>query len=154
MKLVTRQTTRKKVVKLTLAGVGAFLCLIPPANATQTPQNAFNLTQTDVSSGVKDKPLRLAAANNCLNDIAEGFSVETRNYFIGICYTQSGTFYVGHSKNGKNHILLPIFSQNGNIYVARNGRYTYTLDMNKKQLIIKLPNGKRSIEGVIKVIDS
>ncbi|MCL1472850.1 hypothetical protein [Argonema antarcticum] len=136
----------KQVLKIMLVGVGALLFLTPSAKAGQ-------ITASD--SGVYGESILLAAApNDCLNDIAEGFSVETRNYYAGICYTGNGTYYVGRSKNGNGSILLRVSSPRRNVYVARNGRYTYTLDMNRNQLTIALPNGRRIVERVIRVIDS
>ncbi|MBD2185308.1 hypothetical protein [Aerosakkonema funiforme] len=137
----------KQALKVMLVGVGALLFLNPSAKAAQ-------LGASD--SGVYgDRAMVLAAApNDCLNDIAEGFTAETRNYYAGICYTGNGTYYVGHSKNGNGSILLRVSSPRRNVYVARNGRYTYTLDMNRNQLTIKLPNGRQIVEKVIRVIDS
>ena len=136
----------KQALKMMVLGVGTLLFLASSAKAGQ-------ITASD--SGVYGRSILLAAApNDCLNDIAEGFSVETRNYYAGICYTGNGTYYVGRSKNGNGSILLRVSSPRRNVYVARNGRYTYTLDMNRNQLTIALPNGRRVVERVIRVIDS
>lgn len=142
----------KQALKMMLVGVGALLFLTPSVKAAQTTASDSGV-YGDLAS--RDRPILLAAApNDCLNDIAEGFSVETRNYYAGICYTGNGTYYVGRSKNGNGSILLRVSSPRRNVYVARNGRYTYTLDMNRNQLTIALPNGRRVVERVIQVIDS
>ncbi|MBD1896707.1 hypothetical protein [Coleofasciculus sp. FACHB-129] len=135
----------KQALKLALANAGALLFLAPTVQAAELTKSA---------SGASDRPIQIAASNDCINDIAEGFSVETTNHYVGICYTRKGTFYVGRAKNGKGSILLPVSSPKRNVYVAKNGRYTYTLNLNTNQLIITLPNGRRSIERVVKIIDS
>lgn len=146
----------KQIFKLALVGVGAVLCFTPEVKAAQITTGASGVDQQSASATLtKQQPKLLAAASNaCLYDIAEGFSVETRNYYVGICYTNNGTYYVGHSKNGNANILLRAYSPRRNVYVAKNNLHTYTLDLNRNQLIIKLPNGKRSVERVIRVIDS
>lgn len=137
----------KQSLKIMLASLGALLFLTPAAKAEQIGANN--------ASVYGETPIIIAAApNDCLNDIAEGFSVETRNYFVGICYTRNGAYYVGRSKNGNGRILLRLSSSRNKVYVARSGRYTYTLDMNAYQLRIGLPNGRRITERVIKVYDS
>ncbi|MBD1891023.1 hypothetical protein [Coleofasciculus sp. FACHB-SPT9] len=61
----------KQALKLALASAGALLFLAPTVQAAE-------LTKT--VSGASDRPIQIAASNDCINDIAEGFSVETTNH--------------------------------------------------------------------------
>lgn len=135
-----------KKVSFALASVSALLLMTPAVKATESPINQSVSPETTT--------FQIAQSNRCLSDLGEGFTAVTRNFNVGICYTQNGAYYVGRSRTGTGSLLLPLSSQRGNVYVARNGRYTYTLNMNSRQLIITLPNGRRSIEPVIRVIDS
>ena len=144
MKPVTSNYNRTQIIKLGILTTGALLCLIPliclPSIAEASPSH---------------KIIQLAALNDCVNDISEGFSVETKNYSVGICFKNSGIFYIGRTKKSKTPIVLPAtYNKKKNLYLAKNGQYTYTLDMRNKQLVIKLPNGKLAIEKVIREIDS
>ncbi|MFH7029907.1 MAG: hypothetical protein ACHBN1_32230 [Heteroscytonema crispum UTEX LB 1556] len=134
------------MLKLGLLSAGALLCLIPLLSLPSIAEAAARPQTT----------LQLAARNDCVNGISEGFSVETTNHYVGICYTNKGSFYVGHVKKGNaRSILLPVsYNKAKDIYVAQNGKYTYTLDMKNNLLVIKLPNGRLSTEKVIRVIDS
>ena len=135
---------RQYMLKLGLFSAGALLCLIPLLSLP-----------TIVSASTKPQAVQIAALNDCLNDISEGFSVETINYYVGICYTNKGSFYVGRTKKTGDRLVIPVsYNKAKNVYVAQNGEYTYTLDLNKNQLVINLPNGKFHIDKVVRVIDS
>ena len=147
MQLIKSALNGKQALKMALLSLGTLLFLTTSAKAAE-------ITAKDVGIYGNEPVLIASAPNDCLNGIEEGFSVETRNYFAGICYTRNGTYYVGHSKNGNGSILLRLSSARNNVYVARNGQYIYTLDMNRNQLTIGLPNGRRVTERVINVYDS
>lgn len=149
MQFMTSQFNGKQALKMALVSLGTLLFFTSSAKAAEITANA---NETGIYGN--ETILIAAAPNDCLRDIREGFSVETRNYYAGICYTRNGTYYVGHSKNGNGSILLRLSSSRNNVYVARNGRYTYTLDMNRNQLTIGLPNGRRVTERVLHVYDS
>jgi hypothetical protein len=135
---------RQYMLKLGLFSAGALLCLIPLLSLP-----------TVVSASTRPQAVQIAARNDCVNDISEGFSVETRNYYVGICYTKKGRFYVGRTKKSGDRLIIPVsYNKARNVYIAKNGEYTYTLDLNKNQLVINLPNGKLYSDKVIKVIDS
>lgn len=122
----------KPVIKLALVGAGAILISIP---------SFFQPAKADAL-----RPIPI--------DCQEGFGAETTNYYVNICVNKNGYFYVGRAKNGLGRIVLPLSYIRNGLYVARNGQYTYTLNENKRQLIITLPNGRRSIEQIIRIIDS
>ncbi len=124
----------KLAMKLVLLGAGASLLLTP--------------------LGFQPPRIEALQINPDSVECQEGFSAETQRYYVSICYNRNGSFYVGRAKNGSGSIVLPVSSVKRGIYVARNGRYTYTLNENTRQLIITLPNGRRSIERVIRIIDS
>lgn len=135
---------RQYVLKLALFSAGALLCLIPLVSVPSV-----------VSAGSRPQSAQIAAANDCLNDIKEGFAVETTNYYVGICYRKNNVFYVGQTKKGSDRLILPVaYNKAKNLYIARNDEYTYTLNMNQNQLIIKSPDGKIYTDKVIKIIDS
>jgi hypothetical protein len=135
---------RQYMLKVGLFSAGALLCLIPLLSLP-----------TVVSASTRPQAVHIAALNDCVNDISEGFSVETRNYYVGICYTNKGSFYVGRTKKTGDRLVIPVsYNKAKNVYLANNGEYTYTLDLNKNQLIINLPNGKLYTDKVIRVIDS
>jgi hypothetical protein len=141
---MTSNYNRQYILKLGLFSAGALLCLIPLLSLP-----------TVVSASSRPQVVQVAALNDCVNDISEGFSVETRNYYVGICYTNKGSFYVGRTKKSGDRLIIPVsYNKARNVYIAKNGEYTYTLDLNKNQLVIKLPNGKLYSDKVIKVIDS
>jgi hypothetical protein len=128
------------MLKLGLLSAGALLCLIPLVSLPSIAEAAARPQTT----------LQLAAGNDCLNDISEGFSVETTNYLIGICYKNNEWFYVSHAKKGNARTFLPAFYNKAeNTYVAQNSKYAYTLDLRNNQLTINLPNGRISTEKVI-----
>ncbi len=129
--------------KLALLGTGACLLLTPQIF---TPLTANAMPTSGSNQG--------AVSNNCLNDVGDGFSVETTYHIVGICYNMNGAFYVSYAKDGSGSIILPLTDRSGNVYVANNNGYTYILDMNKQELIIKSPNGNRYSERVKRVIDS
>jgi hypothetical protein len=135
---------RQYMLKLGLFSAGALLCLIPLLSLP-----------TVVSASTRPQAVQIAALNDCVNDISEGFSVETTNYYVGICYTNKGSFYVGRTKKSGDRLVIPVsYNKAKNVYLAKNGEYTYSLDLNKNQLVIKLPNGNLYTDKVIRVIDS
>jgi hypothetical protein len=83
----------------------------------------------------------------------EGFTAETNSYVVRICYSRGVLLYVGTAKDGSGYVNLNATSSN-QVYVARNGGFTYTLNMNDKLLIITTPNGESYFEPVIRVVDS
>ena len=139
-----RNYNRQYMLKLGLFSAGALLCLIPLLSLPSV-----------VEAATRPQAIQISAINDCVNDISEGFSVETRNYYVGICHRQNGVFYVGRAKRGSDRLILPVsYNRAKNVYVANNDKYTYTLDLKNNQLIIKLPSGKLYTDKVIRVIDS
>lgn len=70
----------------------------------------------------------------------------TTNYKIIICGqrgTGNPTHYLGVSRRNDSSILLPVSAYTETRFFARNGGYTYTLDLNAQTLTIGIP-GKRS----------
>ena len=61
---------RQYMLKLGLFSAGALLCLIPLLSLP-----------TVVSASTRPQTVQIAALNDCVNDILEGFSVETTNYY-------------------------------------------------------------------------
>ncbi len=144
MTFMKRNYNRQYMLKLGLFSAGALLCLIPLLSLPSV-----------VEAATRPQAIQIAAINDCVNDISEGFSVETRNYYVGICHRKNGVFYVGRAKKQSDRLILPVsYNRAKNVYVANNDKYTYTLDLKNNQLLIKLPSGKLYTDKVIRVIDS
>jgi len=86
-------------------------------------------------------------------DCGRGFAVETNSYVVSICSNTDGFSYVGEAKDGSGYINLNVISANNQTYVSRKAGFTYTLNMNEKQLIITTPNGESYAEPIIRVIN-
>lgn len=75
---------------------------------------------------------------------------ESGNYDVAICSAENRPnvpkYYVGVSKNGRGGITLPLSSYRGTVFTARNGSYTYTLNGSRGQLVVRLPNGRSTVE--------
>lgn len=71
----------------------------------------------------------------------------TRNYSVIICGERSSgkpTHYLGVSRRNNSSILLPLSTYTETRFVARNGEYTYTLDLKAQTLTLGIP-GRRPI---------
>ena len=132
MTLAKTKSNGTKEIKLALVCAGSFLLSIP------------QVFQPPKAEAIEPIPI----------DCRESFGAETPNYYVNICYNKNGSFYVGRAKDGSGSVVLPASYRRIGIYVATNGQHTYTLDENNHQLIITLPNGQRSIEQIIRIIDS
>lgn len=132
MTLAKTKLNGKKAINLALVGAGAFFISL------------HSVFQAPKAEAIEPIPI----------DCREGFGAETPNYYVNICYNKNGSFYVGRAKDGSGSVVLPASYRRIGIYVATKDQNTYTLDENNRQLIITLPNGQRSIEKIIRIIDS
>lgn len=80
---------------------------------------------------------------------------ETNNFVIHICSAEGqpniAKYYRGVDKRNGAEIKLPIASARNKLYTAKNGPYTYILDVRdtlKMSLTVVLPSGKRIREEV------
>lgn len=74
---------------------------------------------------------------------------ETRNYRVVICgdrATGNPTHYLGTSKADGYSILLPLNAFTETRFFARNGRYTYTLDLRSQTLTLGIPGRRPLVE--------
>lgn len=116
----------KAALKLALVAMGAFLSFAPAmkASAEAPPCPTRN-----------SQPLYFA---------------ESANYDVSICSAERNRntpkYYVATNKNGRGGITLPLSSYRGIVFTARNGRYTYTVNGSRGQLVVQQPNGRRSVE--------
>lgn len=116
----------KAATILTLVGMGTFLSLAPAFKAS-------------------------AAAPPCPTRNSQRlYFAESANYEVSICSSERSRntpkYYVATNKNGRGGITLPLSSYRGIVFSARNGRYTYTVNGSRGQLIVQLPNGRRNVE--------
>lgn len=126
MNSILEKFNKKAALNLALVGIGAFISLAPMlnANAAAPPCPTRN-----------SRPL---------------YYGESANYEVSICSAENNRntpkYYVGTSKNRRGGITLPLSSYRGIIFTARNGRYTYTVNGSRGQLVVQLPNGRRTVE--------
>jgi hypothetical protein len=121
----------------------SFLLLSPKAQATKS------ITSVD-SLLFKNKLLVQAFEDDRCPEKYVYLLGSTKNYKVTICGTRTGgtpTHYLADSKNGSGNIFVPLSSYTESRFVARNGKYTYTVVIDKGgngsgRLIIKVP-GKR-----------
>jgi hypothetical protein len=132
--VITMQRTKlkfnkKSALSLALVSIGTLLCLTPALKATASAPNCPSRNS---------RPLYYA---------------ESANYEVSICSAENNQnrprYYVAAAKNGSGGITLPLASYENVIFRARNGRYTYTLNGTNGQLIVQLPNGRRSVERLV-----
>jgi serine/threonine protein kinase, bacterial len=64
--------------------------------------------------------------SSCLSD-KTFVSAETKNFSVYICGSISPTSYVGVDKRNGKKIILPLSSNQGDKFIAKNGIYTYTI---------------------------
>ncbi|MBD1879090.1 hypothetical protein [Coleofasciculus sp. FACHB-T130] len=149
----------KQALKLALAGTGALLFLAPSVGAVQLTEKsaekvAFTSQQPASQTLSTSHSMELAQTEvGCHRDESTFVAAETKNYLVYICGGDNPHTYVGYAKNGRGGITVPLTSYNRNVFTAKNGPYTYTVDMSKSQLVIKLPNGRRSIEKLINSLE-
>ena len=110
-------------------------------------------------------PAQSPALQQCLSAFCDprcptevvGLQGETATYKVIICSDKKGrpTHYLGKKKTNGSSILIPLtnfndFDGSSSKYVARNGKFTYTLILSENsQLIIKSPGKKPKIEAFI-----
>jgi len=74
---------------------------------------------------------------------------ETPNFRVVICgdrTTGFPTHYLGVSKQNGSSILLPLSAYTNGRFFARNGAYTYTLDLSRQTLRIGIPGIPPQVE--------
>lgn len=121
----------EQLIKLILVGAGTSLFLFP---STFSPPPA------------KTQPIPVSI--RCV----EGFTAETKSYYVSICHNRSGSFYVGLAKDGSDSFAVPITAgDDDGVYTARHEQSTYKLDMNKQEFTITRANGKQWVESVQRV---
>lgn len=75
---------------------------------------------------------------------------ETANFRVVICgdrTTGFPTHYLGVSKQNGSRILLPLSAYTNDRFFARNGGYTYTLDLSRQTLRIGIPGIPPQVEA-------
>jgi hypothetical protein len=149
---------RKQALKLALAGTGALLFLAPSVGAVELTGKSAGIvaftSQQPASKISTSHSIQLAQAEvGCSSNESTFVAAETKNYLVYICGGDNPHTYVGYAKNGRGGITVPLTSYNRKVFTAKNGLYTYTVDMSKSQLVIKLPNGRRSIEKLINSLE-
>ena len=63
----------------------------------------------------------------CPNSERQIVKAETKNFDLYICGDNRPIHYIGRAKKGGNSITLPLSSQNGSKFVAKNANISYTL---------------------------
>lgn len=73
----------------------------------------------------------------------------TRNYSVIICGERGSgkpTHYLGVSERNNSSILLPLSAYTETRFFARNGEYTYTLDLKAQTLTLGIPGRRPLVE--------
>lgn len=122
------------------------LLLLGSAQAAQRPQNIEKLL-------IENRLISQAFLDSRCPGESVNLVGETKKYKVTIC-GQDGipTYYIADSKNGYGGIILPIDSYTSTQFVARNGKYTYTLIIYEGgngagKLIIKVPGKRPQIQN-------
>ncbi|MCA1991622.1 MAG: hypothetical protein LDL41_06185 [Coleofasciculus sp. S288] len=124
MALLKLMWKKKQAWKLSLVGAGAFLFIIPSAGATEL----IKIGET-VRNSPSESPLQLAQ-NSCPDRAGGGLIAgfyETDNFYVYICQGDR-LYYHGIDKKTDRYITLPVNTEQGRGYVARNGDYTYIIN--------------------------
>jgi hypothetical protein len=125
MKFTTSNYRPKQSTKLALFSISALLFLAP----------LFSQLPSSSASTVLQK-LQLASAIDCPNFLARGTS---KLHSVTICRNDNNTFYMLLSNNNGGQALSfhasPLDSSL-NAFVAKSGRFTYTVDYSAKNLTI------------------
>lgn len=155
MSLMRLTVNSKQALKLTLIVTGASLFLAPlvlelcPSEASGV---APSFVKTKATIVMSDRPI-FPIAQAFLDDRCPEQYVytqgETANYLVIICGSRGSgnpTHYLGESKKNGSSILLPLSSSIEDRFIARNGRYTYILDLNAETLTIRIPRQRPLVE--------
>lgn len=113
------------------------------------PVQAIHLISIIEEQQIKNRFITQAFLDKRCPEEAVHLVGSTKKYKVTICGTRTGTptHYLADSKNGSGGTFLPLNSYTSTQFVARNGKYTYTLIIyeggnGSGKLIIKAP-GKR-----------
>lgn len=133
----------KTALHLTLASLGALLCITPLVNATQIPTGSSTIYPQSVSENLPTNRSYLIAQSLACPENSGGsqfVTAETKNFLVYICGGDLPNTYVGVAKNrNRGGIILPLRSYTNDRFVAVNGNVRYTLTRNE---LIVTQNGR------------
>ncbi|MHC5769368.1 MAG: hypothetical protein ACYTXI_27880 [Nostoc sp.] len=122
-----------------------FTCLLLLPISTQ----AVQLISVPKNSQVENKFIAQAFLDDRCPEQYVYLRGSTRNHTVTICGQRSTgipTYYLADTKKNGGSIFLPLSSYTETQFVARNGRYIYTLDIKKNTLTIKVPRQRLHVE--------
>jgi hypothetical protein len=106
-----------------------------------TPSQTTSISQTQTSSTSQTSSI----SYKCPPNTQLYKRAETNENIILICTAENDSkipkYYVGYDRTGA-HIQLSLSYSKNNVFVSKNGKYTYKLDFNQKKVIVIFPNGK------------
>ncbi|MFE1747873.1 hypothetical protein [Coleofasciculus sp. H7-2] len=139
------------MLKLALAGVGAFLFLTSSVYAgersAESDRFEFFLQKAEIIHVQHLEKVVLSTSNSielaqllntrCPPNTSLYRAAETRNYFAQICAAKGGTFvYIGGAKNGaENTVNARIPSNSGEQFVAVQGNTRHILTQNQLRIL-------------------
>ncbi|MBD2743950.1 hypothetical protein [Coleofasciculus sp. FACHB-1120] len=135
------------MLKLALAGVGAFLFLTSPVYAGErstesdrfefSRQNTAEILQVQHLSTSDSIELAQLLNTRCPPNTSLYRAAETRNYFAHICAAKGGTLvYIGGAKKGAgNSVNVTIPSNSSGQFVAVQGNTRYILTQSQLRII-------------------
>ena len=155
MVLTKLEVNSKQTLKLILIVTGSCLFLAPsilelsPSSASGVKTDFGKTTETVATNHTPILLIAQAFLDDRCPEQYVYLQGETDNYKIKICGqrgTGNPTHYLGESKKNGSSILLPLSSYTEGRFVARNGRYTYILDVKAQTLTIRIPRQRPRVE--------
>lgn len=109
---------------------------------------------TTTAWGKAKVPPHKCQYGDCYDDIAEGYSVNTKNYQVGLCLNAEGTWLIVTSSKRNSFKRLKTLPSNNGIYEAMSDGASYFLDENNK--VFRITKNKKVLveEKFLKEIDS
>lgn len=113
----------------------------------RTPQPSIGSPQPEINSvGIQNSGAK-ELHRRCPSQTSLAVAAETTNYYVGICRSTRSTFlkstsrsfYIGVEKLGSGSLTAPVEQETVSLWTARNREYTYTVDLNNRQLVVRGP---------------
>ncbi|MBO3460211.1 hypothetical protein G7B40_023870 [Aetokthonos hydrillicola Thurmond2011] len=121
----SRETLAHETIKLAIASASALLLLAP----------SFLISPSSQASSPVQNEQPASLNSNCPGLLARGFGTA---HSVTICSGDNNTYYMVISdKNGGQERAFAASPVDGNlnVFVAKNGKFTYTADFSQRKLI-------------------
>jgi hypothetical protein len=140
----------KYAFQVTVGTASALLFLIPPLSATQIKHSELDFSQKSAPVTLSEPESILLTQMDCSGYVA--YDIETSTHNIGVCqFNKNNGIYKAVSKNSNRTLVLNSRSRSKGVFVASNRGYTYTINLHRRQFTIRFPNGKRTVQRILRV---